>query len=117
MKNAILILSTFFMCLIVTQCAHLAKPKTIQQGNYLPQDKVRQLKIGMSQAQVSNLLGSPIVHNPFDNQRWDYAFSIQTGSKPMLTKHLVLYFQQGRLKKIENTAATQVNTHSARSRS
>ena len=96
-----LILSLCCLCLLNTQCAYLTTPQTIQQGNYLSTHKLQQLKLGMSKNNVVGLLGSPVVRNPFDNERWDYAFSIQTGSQAMYTRHIVLYFKHGKLSKIQ----------------
>ena len=43
----------------------------INQGNYLSQDMVDKLKVGMTQSQVKQLLGTPLVTSPFRRDRWD----------------------------------------------
>ncbi|CBA16179.1 outer membrane protein assembly factor BamE [Xanthomonas albilineans] len=44
----------------------------IYQGNLIKQSAVEQLKVGQSKEQVSALLGSPSIPDPFHAQRWDY---------------------------------------------
>ena len=44
----------------------------IQQGNVLTQDKVNQIRTGMSQRQVQFVLGAPMLTDPFHADRWDY---------------------------------------------
>src|SRR6185437_14793889 len=46
----------------------------INQGNYLSQDTVDKLKVGMTQAQVRQVLGTPLVTSPFRTDRWDYVY-------------------------------------------
>ena len=44
----------------------------IYQGSVLERFKVNQLKLGMSKAQVQDLIGSPSITDPFHNNQWDY---------------------------------------------
>jgi len=46
----------------------------IQQGNYLEGRTVDQLQVGMTRSQVRYLLGTPMVPNAFDKERWDYLY-------------------------------------------
>ena len=47
----------------------------IQQGNFVTQEMVAQLKPGMTREQVRFVLGTPLVVDPFHAERWDYVFS------------------------------------------
>jgi outer membrane protein assembly factor BamE len=51
----------------------------VQQGNYIKDDKVAQLKVGMTKRQVQYLMGSPIIQDAFHPDRWDYVFSFRNG--------------------------------------
>ena len=51
----------------------------IQQGNYLDGKAVSQLKVGMTRSQVRYLLGTPMVEDVFDTQRWDYIYYYKRG--------------------------------------
>ena len=49
----------------------------IQQGNYISQEAVSQLKLGMTKEQVRFVLGTPLVADIFHENRWDYVYRRQ----------------------------------------
>ena len=51
----------------------------IPQGNIITQDMVDQLRPGMSKRQVIFVMGTPLVRDPFHQDRWDYIYSYQPG--------------------------------------
>jgi outer membrane protein assembly factor BamE len=51
----------------------------IEQGNIVDEDKLAQVKVGMSKSQVKFLLGSPLIVDTFNQSRWDYYYSFRTG--------------------------------------
>lgn len=51
----------------------------IQQGNEITQEMVSQLNTGMTKREVTRILGSPLINDPFHNNRWDYYFSLKDG--------------------------------------
>jgi outer membrane protein assembly factor BamE len=53
----------------------------IQQGNFLDKKQVDQLETGMTRSQVAFLLGTPMVPNGFDRDRWDYYYFAQYSRK------------------------------------
>ncbi|MEO8308564.1 MAG: outer membrane protein assembly factor BamE [Pseudomonadota bacterium] len=53
----------------------------IQQGNFLDKKQVDQLEMGMTRSQVAFLLGTPMVPNGFDRDRWDYYYFAQYSRK------------------------------------
>ena len=73
----------------------------IQQGNLFGKAQVDSLKPGMTKRQVSLVMGSPSVVNPFQVNRWDYISTIRRGNGRMETKDLVLYFENDALARIE----------------
>ena len=46
----------------------------IQQGNFISQEMVAQLKPGMSKEQVRLALGTPLLADAFHADRWDYVY-------------------------------------------
>ena len=46
--------------------------QNVQQGNAHEQDDLDEVELGMSKKQVAYLLGTPAVHDPFHQDRWDY---------------------------------------------
>lgn len=46
----------------------------IRQGNHVDQAMVSQLRKGMTREQVRFVLGTPLVVDPFRDDRWDYVY-------------------------------------------
>jgi outer membrane protein assembly factor BamE len=79
---------------------------TIQQGNFLEERAVTQLQVGMTRSQVRYLLGTPMVPDAFDRDRWDYMYYLKKGrlTKPD-QRHLIVYFQDDKVAKFDNQDA------------
>jgi outer membrane protein assembly factor BamE len=74
----------------------------IQQGNLLDAEQVDQLEVGMTRSQVRFLLGTPMVIDSFDANRWDYVYSLRRGHERKVTKqHLVVWFDGDTVTRIE----------------
>ncbi len=78
----------------------------IQQGNTLEAEKVAQLQPGMSKQQVTFLLGTPLIQDPFHANRWDYVYSFKPGNGSLKKQHLTLYFKGNTLSRIDRSAFT-----------
>ena len=52
------------------------KPDIIQ-GNVVTTEQISQIKLGMTRAQVKEILGSPLITDPFHGDRWDYVFTLK----------------------------------------
>lgn len=65
---------------------------TVQQGNLVDQDKVDQIETGMTRKQVRFLLGTPMVDDPFNKDRWDYIYRVQPGRAPVIDKRWITIF-------------------------
>ena len=48
----------------------------VVQGNYISESMILRLKKGQTKKQVMNILGTPLVVDPFNPNRWDYVFDI-----------------------------------------
>lgn len=101
------ILSAILPLLLLGACANpldVIKPyrMEIQQGNFITQEMVSQLKPGMTQDQVRFILGSPLVTDIFHTNRWDYVFSRRrANSSEVEQRRMVVFFVDGRLSRIE----------------
>jgi len=69
----------------------------VEQGNIVTRDMVEQLEPGMSRRQVRFLLGTPLVEDPFNPQRWDYAYMKRNGPRVLNESHLTVHFEGDRL--------------------
>ncbi len=66
-----------------TGCKLIYK-QNVQQGNAHEQDDLDQVELGMSKKQVSYLLGTPAIHDPFHQDRWDYISMLsRRGGEPV----------------------------------
>ena len=74
----------------------------IQQGNFVSQEMVSQLKPGMSKEQVRFILGTPLIADTFHADRWDYVFRRQrVNSTALEHRKIAVFFEDGKLKRIE----------------
>jgi outer membrane protein assembly factor BamE len=73
----------------------------IQQGNVVTQDMVDKLKPGMSKSQVRFALGTPLVLDPFHNDRWDYVYEKQKGGRVIEQRRIVVLFADDKLLRID----------------
>jgi outer membrane protein assembly factor BamE len=53
---------------------------TIVQGNFVSKEAAAQMRVGMSRAEVRQLLGTPLLADMFHTNRWDYVFYFKRGS-------------------------------------
>lgn len=75
--------------------------RSVQQGNLLPQSKIERLKVGMRKEDVAILMGTSLISPLFNNDRWDYAFTLRKNNHPMQIKNISLYFKDDVLNRIE----------------
>jgi outer membrane protein assembly factor BamE len=73
----------------------------IQQGNFVTQEMVSQLKEGMTQEQVIFLLGTPLLNDVFHADRWDYPFRMQKGNGEITTSRVTVFFKDKRVSSFE----------------
>jgi outer membrane protein assembly factor BamE len=73
----------------------------IQQGNYVTQDMVDKLKPGMTKSQVRFALGTPLVADPFHNDRWDYVYVFQKSGRVAEQRRIVVIFSDDKLVRID----------------
>jgi outer membrane protein assembly factor BamE (lipoprotein component of BamABCDE complex) len=73
----------------------------INQGNYLSQDMVDKLKVGMTQQQVRLILGTPLVESPFRRDRWDYVYEFAKQGKLREHRNFTVWFADGKVTRWE----------------
>lgn len=78
----------------------------VQQGNYLDARQVTQVQVGMTRAQVRFLLGTPMLPDAFDTDRWDYLYTLQVRAlKKPVRQRLTVFFEGDKVSRIENDGA------------
>jgi len=78
----------FFIVLIavltLSSGCKLIYKQNVQQGNAHEQEDLDQVELGMTKKQVSYLLGTPAIHDPFHKDRWDYISMLsRRGGEPV----------------------------------
>jgi outer membrane protein assembly factor BamE len=65
----------------------------VEQGNILTQETVDQLKPGMSRRQVRFILGTPLIEDTFNQNRWDYTYVKRNGLDILSESRLSVIFE------------------------
>ncbi len=102
MAKYIQIFVTIFVSTLFVGCSTLEFPGVykinIEQGNVITQEMVDQLKPGMSMEQVEYVMGSPLIKDSFNGDRWDYIYNIQRGDQPRTQHKITIFFEHESLK-------------------
>ena len=69
----------------------------IQQGNVIDQEMINKLQPGMDKKQVKFIMGTPMISDPFHNDRWDYVYSMEPGKGERQQRRITLYFKDEKL--------------------
>lgn len=73
----------------------------IPQGNVLTQEMLDKLKPGMTQSQVRFILGTPLIIDPFHNNRWDYIYRLEKEGRVVEKRRITVVFEDERLKLLQ----------------
>lgn len=76
------------------------KPDIIQ-GNVVTTEQISQVKAGMSRTQVKDILGSPLIADPFHGDRWDYVFTLRRQGFDDQQRSFVVLFDKDQVQKID----------------
>jgi outer membrane protein assembly factor BamE len=68
---------------------------TVVQGNFVSSEMASQMKVGMTRAQVRQLLGTPLLTDMFHADRWDYVFYFKRGSTAIVQQRDFVVFFSG----------------------
>jgi len=86
---SILILS---VSLLTSGCVYQA---ALSQGNLLDQEDIDLVEVGMTRGQVRFLLGTPMIDDPFHEDRWDYIYFLRIGRDDATFKRWISIFFDG----------------------
>ena len=73
----------------------------IQQGNFISQDMVAQLKPGMSKEQVRLALGTPLLTDIFHGNRWDYVYWREDAKGNREQRRVAVFFEDEKLVRVD----------------
>ncbi len=84
----------------------------VQQGNIIAQDKVNQLKPGMTKRQVRYILGTPLLLDSFSENRWDYFYSLRNSDGEYSQERLTIFFKGDSLDRLQGSFRPDAAEHS-----
>ena len=74
----------------------------IQQGNIIGREMLDRIEIGMERRKVRFILGTPLLVDSFNQDRWDYVYRLRRGSGEEVRERVTLFFVDDRLARIED---------------
>lgn len=90
--------SIIVAALLVSGCNLLSPYRAeIQQGNVVTQDMIAKLQPGMTRGQVRFALGTPLVVDPFRQDRWDYVYLLMKQGEVKERRRIVVVFKDDKL--------------------
>lgn len=72
----------------------------VPQGNVVTQDMLNRLEPGMSKQQVSLVMGTPLIVDPFHPDQWLYVYRLSRGGEEIEERRVELYFKDDRLQRV-----------------
>jgi outer membrane protein assembly factor BamE len=103
-KSCTPVVSAILLSVVLGACSSLPVPQfpgvykiSIAQGNIITQEMIDQLEPGMTRRQVIFVMGSPLVRDPYTQNRWDYVFNYQPGGGVRGQERVTLFFENEQL--------------------
>ena len=88
----------------MTACGFIGFPGVykinVEQGNIITQEDVDKLEQGMTRRQVRFILGTPLIEDTFNRERWDYHYEITRGDRMLTQREFTVFFDGDRLKSV-----------------
>ena len=66
---------------------------TVQQGNIVTQDMIDALEPGMTKRQVAYVMGTPLMQSPYQQNRWDYIYTLERRDKIVKQYQITTFFE------------------------
>ena len=74
----------------------------VAQGNFIEDKYLDQVEVGMTRNQVRFLLGTPMIDDPFHENRWDYVYYLTIGrDKAFIKKWVSILFVNNKVSNID----------------
>ena len=75
---------------------------SVQQGNLLNEEQLSQVTVGMDREKVRELIGTPVVDMPFQQNRWDYLFTRGPAGSAVKARRVSIIFRDDAVAQIES---------------
>lgn len=73
----------------------------IVQGNAITREQAAMLRPGLTRLQVRDILGTPLIADPFHANRWDYIFSLRRPNTDVQRRSVVVHFDGDVVRSVE----------------
>jgi outer membrane protein assembly factor BamE len=73
----------------------------IVQGNAITKEQAALIKPGLTRLQVRDVLGTPLVADPFHANRWDYIFTLRRPGAELQRRSVVVLFEGDVVKSVQ----------------
>ncbi len=98
MRNTLSLTVILAALLLASGCVYQA---SLSQGNLLEQEDVDQVALGMTRGQIRFLLGTPMIDDPFHENRWDYVYYLRVGrNKAVFKRWLSIFFVDDKVSEV-----------------
>ncbi len=89
MRKSLISICLLFVLLTAGGCVYQAN---LNQGNVIKQEDLDQVEVGMTRSQVRFLLGTPLIEDPFHENRWDYVYFVKIARGDAIFKRWISVF-------------------------
>lgn len=97
-------LASLFACAALVLAAGCVHKIDIQQGNVVVQEQLAKVKVGMSRADVRQILGTPLLTDVFHANQWDYYFYNAPKGREREKHRITVVFKDERVLRVDGTA-------------
>jgi outer membrane protein assembly factor BamE len=112
LRRAVLALVPLALLSACSSTVSLSKPETlfgllepyrvdIVQGNVVTQEIMAQIQPGRGRMQVREILGTPLLADPFHADRWDYVFTIRRQGVPDQRRVVSVFFKNDAVERFD----------------
>jgi outer membrane protein assembly factor BamE len=112
MRRTVVLLSIVSAAVLLAGCESLQRTDSwvgelapyridIVQGNVVTSEQAALIRPGMSRLQVRDILGTPLIADPFHANRWDYLFTMRRAGAEPQRRSVVVLFEGDTVKSIE----------------
>jgi outer membrane protein assembly factor BamE len=112
MRRPVFVLCSLALVMLVAGCESLQRTDSllgfvtpyridIVQGNAITREQAALIKPGQSRLQARDILGTPLLADPFHANRWDYIFTLRRPGATAQRRSVVVLFDGDVVKSIE----------------